>query len=84
MIWTLFWTDRAIKDLSKLPKLTAARIFNKIESITDNPHRTAERCEGYQYYHQHVEPHRVVLEIDDSTFLISVVKVGPRKRVYER
>jgi mRNA interferase RelE/StbE len=84
MIWTLFWTDRAIKDLGKLPKRTALRILHKIESITDDPHRTAERCEGYPYYHQRVGPHRVVLKIDESALLISVVKVGPRKSVYDR
>jgi mRNA-degrading endonuclease RelE of RelBE toxin-antitoxin system len=84
MIWTLFWTDRAIKDLGKLPKHTALRIFNKIESITDDPHRTAERCEGHPYYHQRVGPHRVILEIDESALLISVVKVGLRKKVYDR
>ena len=84
MRYTLFWTERAIRDLGKLPKTIALRIFNKIESITDDPLRTAERCEGYPYYHQRVGSHRAVLEIDESTLLISVVKVGPRKKVYDR
>lgn len=35
-------------------------------------------------YHQRIGPHRAVLEIDDSLLLISVVKVGPRKKVYDR
>lgn len=84
MKYTLSWTDRAIKDLGKLPKPTASRIFDKIESITDDPHRTAERCEGYHYYHQRVGAYRVILDINDSDLLISVRNVGPRKKVYDR
>lgn len=84
MKYTLSWTDRAIKDLGKLPKPIAVRIFDKIESITNDPHRTAERCEDYPYYHQRVGDYRVILDINDSDFLISIRKVGLRKKVYDR
>jgi mRNA interferase RelE/StbE len=84
MKYTPFWTDQAIKDLGKLPKPTALRIFNKVESITDDPHRTAERCEGYPWYHQRVGAYRAILEIDDANLLISILKVGARKKVYDR
>jgi len=84
MKYSLFWSDRAIKDMGKFPKPVALRIFDKIASIADDPHRTAERCEGYPYYHQRVGSHRVILEIDEVQRLISVVKVGPRKKVYDR
>jgi mRNA-degrading endonuclease RelE of RelBE toxin-antitoxin system len=84
MKYSLFLTARAIKDLGKLPKSTALRIINKIESITDEPYRTVERCEGYPYYHQRIGVYRAILEIDDSGLLISIVKIGPRKKVYHR
>lgn len=84
MKYTLSWTDRAINDLGKLPKPIAVRIFDKIESITNDPHRTAERCEDYPYYHQRVGDYRVILDINDSDFLISIRKVGLRKKVYDR
>jgi len=84
MKYSLFLSDAAIKDFGKLTKPISQRIFDKIESILDDPYRTAERCEGYPYFHQRIGAYRAVLKIDDSTMLISVVKVGLRKKVYDR
>ncbi len=42
MKYSIFLTDPAIKDLGKLPKPTAQRIFDKVKSIGDDPYRTAE------------------------------------------
>jgi mRNA interferase RelE/StbE len=84
MRYSFFWTDQSRKDLEKLPPPLSKRIVDKIESLSENPHRTAERCEGYPWYHQRVGAYRAVLKIDDSELLISVLKVGPRKKVYDR
>ena len=84
MKYSLFWTDPAIKDLGKLPKPVAQRIFDKVNSIGDDPYRTTERCEGYPYYHQRIGAYRTILEIDDADLLVSILKVGPRKKVYDR
>ena len=84
MSYSFFWTDRSRKDLEKLPIPLAKRIVDKIESLSEDPHRTAERCEGYPWYHQRVGAYRAILEIDDAELLISILKVGPRKKVYDR
>lgn len=84
MSYSFLWTDRSRKDLEKLPSNLSKRIVDKIESLSEDPHRTAERCEGYPYYHQRVGAQRAILKIDDSALLISVIKIGPRKKVYDR
>jgi mRNA-degrading endonuclease RelE of RelBE toxin-antitoxin system len=84
MKYSISWTDPAKKSLGKLSKPIAQRIFDKVKSLEDDPHRMVERCEGYPYVHQRVGAYRVILKIDDSTLLISVIKVGPRKKVYDR
>jgi mRNA-degrading endonuclease RelE of RelBE toxin-antitoxin system len=84
MKYSFFWTDRSRKDLEKLPSHRSKRIVDKIESLSEDPHRTAERCEGYPYYHQRIGSHRAILKIDDSALLISVVKIGPGKNIYDR
>ena len=70
--------------MEKLPIPLTKRIVDKIESLSKDPHRTAERCEGYPLYHQRVGAYRAILEIDDAELLISILKVGPRKKVYDR
>jgi mRNA interferase RelE/StbE len=84
MSYSFFWTDRSRKDLEKLPLTVSKRIVDKIESLSEDPHRTTERCEGYPYFHQRIGTYRAILEIDDADLLISVLKVGPRKKVYDR
>jgi len=84
MRYSLSWSDRANKDLEKLPSPVGNRIYNKISTIRDDPYRTAERCEGYPYFHQRIGAYRVILKIDDSALLITVVRVGLRKKVYDR
>ena len=70
--------------MEKLPDHLSKRIADKIESLSENPYRTAERCEGYPFYHQRIGNYRAVLEIDDSVLLVTVHKVGLRKKVYDR
>ena len=84
MSYSLYWTERASKDLEKLPRLISQRIINKIESIIEDPHRTAEPCEGHSLFHQRIGTYRAILKIDDSDLLISIVKIGLIKTVYDR
>jgi mRNA interferase RelE/StbE len=84
MKYSISWTEPAKKNLGKLSKPIAQRIFDKVKSLEDDPYRTAEHCEGYPWYHQRVGGYRVILKIDDAELIVSVLKVGPRKKVYDR
>jgi mRNA-degrading endonuclease RelE of RelBE toxin-antitoxin system len=84
MSYSVKWSDRSDKFLGKLPSSVSKRIVDKIESLCEDPHRTAERCEGYPWYHQRVGNYRAILDIDDTGLIIEVLKIGPRKKVYTR
>ena len=84
MSYTIKWSDRSEKFLNKLPSSISKRIVDKIESILEDPHRTAERCEGYPWYHQRVGNYRAILDIDDTELVMEVLKIGPRKKIYNR
>ena len=81
MSYSFFWTDRSRKDLEKLSPTASKRIADKSESLSEDPHRTAQRCEGYPWYHQRVGDYRAILKIDDAEFLVSVLKVGIRRKI---
>jgi len=84
MSYSVKWSDRSDKFLCKLSSSVSKRIVDKIESLCEDPHRTAERCEGYPWYHQRVGNYRAILDIDDTELIIEVLKIGPRKKVYKR
>jgi len=44
MGYSLLFAEKAQKQLGKLSKLQASRIIDKIESITEDPHRFVEFC----------------------------------------
>jgi mRNA interferase RelE/StbE len=84
MVYSLLFADKAQKQVGKLSKIHASRIIDKLESITDDPHRYVEGCEGYPYFHQRIGNYRVILDLNDADRVIEVLKVGPRKKVYDR
>jgi mRNA interferase RelE/StbE len=84
MAYSLLFADKAQKQLGKIPKIHASRIIDKIESITEDPHRYVEGCEGYPCFHQRIGNYRVILELNDTDRVIEVLKVGLRKKVYDR
>ena len=84
MGYTLLFADKAEKYLGKLSKIHASRIIDKLESVRDNPYRYVEGCEGYPYFHQRIGNYRVILDLNDTDRVIEVLKVGPRKKVYDR
>jgi len=84
MSYLIKWSIRSEKFLNKLPSSVSNRIVEKIESMLEDPHRTAERCEGYPWYHQRVGNYRAILDIDDTELVMEVLKIGPRKKIYKR
>jgi len=84
MIYSVLWADKASKQLHKLPNSIAIRIVNKVESIKEDPHHFLEQCEGYPYFHQRVGDYRIILDLNEPEGIIEVLKVGPRKKVYDR
>ena len=84
MGYTILFAEKAQKQLGKLSKLKASRIIDKIESITGDPHRFVESCEGHPYYHLRIGNQRAILALNDTAGIIEVLKVGPRKKVYDR
>ena len=81
MGYTILFAEKAQKHLAKLSKLQASRIIDKIESITEDPHRFVESCEGYPYHHLRIGNYRVILTLNDTVGTIEILKVGPRKKV---
>ena len=74
--------DQAIKDLSKLDKQEALKLFSKIENLQDFPKvanfKKLTNC--MPPYRLRVGDFRVLFDIDDNT--ITVYRIRHRKDVY--
>ena len=90
-MYTIEFTNKAEKDLGKLPKQTIARILEKIDKLAIDP-----RPSGYkklndfhvsnapnELYRIRIGDYRVIYAIEEEIITITVVKVAHRKEVYE-
>ena len=58
------------------------RLLKKIFELKEDPFRFTERLVDSPYYKMRVGRFRVIMDIDNTTIRISIVKIGDRSRVY--
>ena len=87
LAWTVDYTQGAIRELGKLDRTAAKRIFDFMDQrvATSSDPRLAGRAlrgplgDRWRY---RVGDYRVICEIKDSSLVILVVQVGHRSSIY--
>jgi mRNA interferase RelE/StbE len=74
---------KALEDWSKLEQGIKERIWNKLQSCKENPFHFLEHLEEIDGYKLRVGDYRAIVDVDKSNQIITVLKVGHRKNVYE-
>ncbi len=82
-MYRIIWDEKALEDADKLEALTAQRIGKKIRELSDNPFsKDIKRLKGSDGFRLRVGDYRIIFFIDGD--LITILKVGHRKNIYER
>ena len=82
MTFEIIWSDSATRQLKKLERPVARRIFDKVGELKENPHRFAQRLVNSPYYRLRIGDYRVILDIQKATLRILILKVGHRSSIY--
>ena len=90
MAWLVKLSKTAEKQLEKLDKPVAQRIYDFLEqrvAALDNPRSIGEALAGSRFgelwkYRQ--GDYRIVVSIEDDVVQILVIKIGHRREVYRR
>lgn len=77
-------SDKAKKQLSKLPSDLQYRIGLVFERVKINPFHFVKRKQGTSYYILRVGDYRAILDIKNDKLLILVLEVGPRGKIYKK
>lgn len=73
------------KDLRSIPNKDVARILQCMETLQENPRPTgSEKLSGLERYRIRQGIYRIIYEVMDEHLIITIVKVGHRKHVYQR
>ena len=83
MNFSIEWDENALDCLKKLPKEISERIFNKIESIIEDPFHFLEHYEG-EYYKLRIGKHRALIDIDFERKILIIQVLDKRGRIYKR
>ena len=73
------------KDLKPIPRQDVQRILRRIEALADDPRPVgAEKLSAQERYRLRQGNYRILYEIHEHQLVITVVKIGHRKAVYQR
>ena len=84
MEYKIVWSLKAAKQMERLDRSIAKRIYEKVDQLRQNPERYVEKLVRYPYYRLRVGDFRLILDIQSQTLIVLILKVGHRINIYER
>jgi len=73
----------AERELRALPKHDLRRVTERLQGLSRNPRPSGcEKLSGHDQYRIRQGDYRIVYAIDDTTHLVTLVKIGHRREVY--
>ena len=83
MNYQIVWDPKARDFLRKLNKPEAQRIIKKVNSIVDCPRHYLETLVDIAAYKLRAGDYRILIDLDETNKVISVILIGHRKDVYQ-
>ncbi|HLC31879.1 MAG TPA: type II toxin-antitoxin system RelE/ParE family toxin [Candidatus Nanoarchaeia archaeon] len=83
MIYTLLIEKTALDYLNKLEKETKERIWNKLQQCKENPFHFLEHLEEIKGFKLRVGDYRLIIDVNNESKILHVLKIGHRKNIYE-
>lgn len=83
MPFEIIWSDSAVRQLRRLDRGFARRIFEKVSELSENPFRWVRRMNDVGAYQLRVGGYRGLLDIDEGRLRVLAVEVGHRDSVDE-
>lgn len=79
------YTPAAARQIRKLNKTIQTRLKSKIAMLSENPrpHGSKKLKSFEKSYRIRVGDYRVIYDIHDDVLLVLIMKVGPRRDVYD-
>ena len=73
------------KDLRSVPAADVNKILKRIDSLAEDPRGSGcEKLSADERYRVRQGNYRIIYSIEDARLVVTVVKVGHRREVYER
>jgi len=84
MVWQVLWSEKSVKQLGKLEKKTAQKIYDSVLDCTEDPFRVVIRLTNSTFYRLRVGNYRVILDLQQNKMIIFVVETDHRGKIYKK
>jgi mRNA interferase RelE/StbE len=82
-MYNLIFEKRVLDDLKKLDNLIKKRIWDKLQLCKEDPFRFLQHLESIDGFKLRVGDYRLIIDVDNLTKTIKILKIGHRKNIYE-
>ena len=83
MTYEIVFSDKALKQLTKMERRVQERIIAVLERIRIRPEAYVTKLVGDPGYRLRAGDYRVIMDIDKKELHILILKVGRRKDIYD-
>jgi len=83
MTWQVMWSEKSVKQLEKINKKEAQRIYDHVLDCARDPFKTTVRLAGSPFFRLRVGNYRVILDLQQNRLVVFVIEVDLRKRIYK-
>ena len=83
-MYKLIFEKRALRDLNKLDKQIKERIWNKLQKCKENPFMFLKPLVQIRGFKLRVGDYCVIIDVREEIRILTILKVGHRKNIYEK
>lgn len=84
MVWQVVWSEKSLKQLGKMDKKNAQKIYDSVLDCVDDPFVVVVRLVNSPFYKLRVGNYRVVLDLQQNKMIIFVVETDHRSKIYKK
>lgn len=84
MTWQIIWSEKSLRQLEKIDKKNAQKIYDAVLDCIEDPFRMVLRLTDSSFYRLRVGNYRVILDLQQSKMIIFVIETDHRKKIYKK
>lgn len=83
LVYQISYTEKALKYLEGLNKKEVLQIYNKIESVKNNPLHYIEKLVSVSLWKLRIGDYRAIIKLNRADKEIVIIDIGHRKSIYK-
>ena len=84
MPWQVIWSEKSVKQLEKIDKKDAQKIYDSVLECVEEPFRIVIRLTNSPFYRMRVGKYRVILDLQQNKMIIFIVESDHRGQIYKK